>query len=329
VPINKEIAVRGALSTGFRAPSLQQLWFSNVSSVFVADGNGVLQPNQIKTTNNADPITRNAFGIPKLKQETSTNASAGVTVRMFDNLSLTADGYFIRLKNRITLTNAFQSTVPGSMNQTPAGNAIFGILAMYPGVTGAQFFANAVDTDTMGADIVGDYALHTGAGTVMFGAALNLSKTEVEQVHTPSTLLNAFQDVEAQALRNLFFDRLAQNRLEDAVPHVKGNASVRYNYKQLSALVRANYYGQVRIKPVIVADSETFGAKMLFDLDVGYQLTKNLQLTVGADNVFNTFPDQNQKANNVSLGRFVYNRNVTQFGLNGGFYYGKLELTFF
>src|SRR4029077_344633 len=111
---------------------------------------------------NADPITRNAFGIPQLKQETSQNASAGLTFRPLDNLSLTADGYFIRLKNRVTLTNPFQATAPGSMNATPQGIAIFNILKPFPGVTGAQFFANAVDTDTMGADIVGDYAINTG-----------------------------------------------------------------------------------------------------------------------------------------------------------------------
>jgi iron complex outermembrane receptor protein len=329
VPVVKGLALRGAVSSGFRAPSLQQLWFSNVSSVFQPDGTGMLVPNQVKTTNNSDPITRNAFGIPKLKQETSINASAGFTLRLLDNFSLTADGYFVRLKNRITLTNPFQATTPGSMNQTPQGNVIFGILQPFPGVNAAQFFANAVDTDTMGADIVADYAINTGAGSLLLGAALNLTQTEVKEVHTPSSLLRAFQGVNPQALDNLFFDRLARNRLEDSVPHVKGNASVRYNFKQLSALVRANYYGQVRYRPVLTTDSETFSPKALFDADVSYQVTKNVQVTVGADNIFNTFPDKNTKANNISLGRFVYNRNVTQFGLNGGFYYGKLELTFF
>ncbi len=329
IPIGKMLALRGAASTGFRAPSLQQLWFSNVSSLFVPDATGMLQPNQIKTTNNADPITRNAFGIPQLKQETSQNASAGLTFRPLDNLSFTADGYFIRLKNRITLTNPFQATAPGSMGATPQGIAIFNILTPFPGVTGAQFFANAVDTDTTGADLVGDYAINLGTGTVLLQSALNLTRTEVKAVHTPSTLLQAFQGIDPQALRNLFFDRLAQNRLEDSVPHVKGNASLRYTLKQLTAMVRADYYGQVRYKPDVVADSQTFGAKVLFDAELGYQVTRSVQLTIGGDNLFNTFPDKNLLADNISLGRFIYNRNVSQFGMNGGFYYGKLELTFF
>ncbi len=81
--------------------------------------------------------------------------------------------------------------------------------------------------------------------------------------------------------------------------------------------------------PAGSADDETFGAKVIYDADLGYQFTKNLQLTVGGDNLLNTFPDKNKKPNNISSGRFIYNRNVTQFGLNGAFYYAKLELTFF
>ena len=323
VPVGKAIAFRGAASTGFRAPSLQQLWFSNVSSLFLADAMGNLVPNQVLTANNASPITRNGFGIPKLKQETSTNVSAGVTLRPIENLSITTDGYFIRLKNRITLTNQF------AVGKTPAGMDVANILAPFPGVTAAQFFANAVDTDTMGLDVVADYAIDTGTGMVLLSGAANFTKTEVKDVHIPPGLQAAFPGDDATQLNNFFFDRLARNRLEDSVPHVKGNLAARYNYKQLSALVRANYYGQVRFKPAIVTDSQTFSAKTLFDADLGYQFTKNLQLVVGGDNLLNTFPDKNNKVNNISAGRFVYNRNVSQFGLNGAFYYVKLALTFF
>ena len=275
------------------------------------------------TSNNANPITSSGFGIPKLEQETSQNASGGLTFRPLENLSMTADGYFVRLKNRIVLTNQFQ------VNASAAGQDVAMLLAPFPGVTAAQFFANAVDTDTMGADIVGDYAMNTGTGTLVLGAALNLTETEVKCVHVPSKLSNAFSNVSAKTFANLFFDRLAQNRLEDSVPHVKGNASLRYNFRQLSALVRADYYGQVRYRPDVTTDAQTFSPKTLFDADLGYQITKNMQLTIGGDNLFNTLPDKNTKPNNISSGRFIYNRNVTQFGLNGGFYYGKLELTFF
>jgi iron complex outermembrane receptor protein len=326
VPLGKMIAARAAASTGFRAPSLQQLWFSNVSTQFVMDPTmgGMLVPNQVLTANNADPITQRAFGIPKLKQETSINLSGGLTLRPFENLSVTADSYFIRLKNRITLTNQFS-------NQNAH---VAALLQDFPGVTLAQFFANAVDTDTMGLDVVADYAVDTGNGTLLFSAVANFTKTEVKAIHYPGTLTDAFPGSDITQLENFFFDRLAKNRLEDSVPHQKGNVSVRYNFKQLTALARANYYGKVRYKPQAAppngfANDEVFGAKVLFDADLGYQFTKNLQLTVGADNLLNTFPDKNTKAANISSGRFIYNRNVSQFGQNGGFYYAKLELTFF
>jgi iron complex outermembrane receptor protein len=285
---------------------------------------GMLVPNQVLTANNADPITQRAFGIPKLKQETSINLSGGLTLRPFENLSVTADSYFIRLKNRITLTNQFS-------NQNAH---VAALLQDFPGVTLAQFFANAVDTDTMGLDVVADYAVDTGNGTLLFSAVANFTKTEVKAIHYPGTLTDAFPGSDITQLENFFFDRLAKNRLEDSVPHQKGNVSVRYNFKQLTALARANYYGKVRYKPQAAppngfANDEVFGAKVLFDADLGYQFTKNLQLTVGADNLLNTFPDKNTKAANISSGRFIYNRNVSQFGQNGGFYYAKLELTFF
>jgi iron complex outermembrane receptor protein len=326
VPLGKMLALRGAVSTGFRAPSLQQLWFSNVSTQFLNNGpGGALQPNQVLTENNSNPITK-AFGIPKLTQEQSTNASGGITFRPFENLSITADGYFIRMKNRITLTNQFSSGNP----------SVAALLSQFtlPGVTQVVFFANAVDTDTTGADIVADYAMDTGVGTVLLSGAANFSKTVVQKVNIPPGLMSAFPAEQADTLNALFFDRLAKNRLEDSVPHQKGNVSARYSFKQFTALARANYFGKVRYKPAAVVpngfiNDELFGAKVLFDADVGYQFTKNLQLSVGGDNLLNTFPDQNTKATNIAAGRFVYNRNVTQFGWNGAFYYAKLELTFF
>jgi iron complex outermembrane receptor protein len=326
IPVGKVIAVRGAASTGFRAPSLQQLWFSNIATLFLPDPNqgNLLVPNQVLTSNNESPVTK-AFGIPKLKEERATNFSGGVTLRPLDNLSVTADGYLIQIKNRIVLTSQF----------TTANPAVKAILMQFPGaINQAQFFANAIDTKTQGIDVVGDYAIDTGAGTVTLSAAANFTKTEVTDVHLPPSLVDRFSTTANPGqLRTFFFGRLAQNRIEDSVPHQKGNAAIRYNFRQVSALVRANYYGRVRYKSDQASDGsysdETFSAKTLFDADIGYQFTKNFQLVVGADNLLNTFPDQQKNPANLSSGRFVYSRNVTQFGQNGGFYYGKLELTFF
>ena len=314
--LTRGVSVRGAVSTGFRAPSLQQLWFSNVSTLFLPDATGMLQPTQVLTSNNQSPVTR-AFGIPKLHEERSDNLSAGFAFRPFENLSITADGYFIRIHDRIVLTSQFANT-----------NAIVAqILAPFPGVSQAQFFANAVDTDTVGADVVADWATELGDGTLTVTAAANLSRTKVTDIHIPESLVARFGN--DPALETSFFGRNARNRLEDSVPHQKGFAGLRYAVAGVSALVRADYYGKVYYKPDNAANDEAFGAKVLFDVDLGYQTTKNLYIGIGADNLLNTFPDPQRKDANTSFGRFIYSRNVSQFGMNGGFYYGKLQLTFF
>jgi iron complex outermembrane receptor protein len=202
------------------------------------------------------------------------------------------------------------------------------ILATFPGVSQAQFFANAVDTDTTGVDLVGDYSVDAGDGTLTLTAGANFTRTKVQAINIPRSLATRFQADPAQ-LETFFFGRLARNRLEDSVPHQKGTAAVRYAIKGVTALARANYYGRVLFKPDNAANDEAFGAKVLFDVDIGYQFNKNVFFAIGGDNIFNTFPDQQTKAANISDGRFIYSRNVSQFGQNGGFYYAKLQLTFF
>jgi len=238
-------------------------------------------------------------------------------VRVRDSLSMSVDGYFIRLRDRIVLTSQFTNSNP----------EVAAILMNFPGVSQAQFFANAVDTDTKGVDIVFDYNVDAGDGTLAFTAAANFTRTDVTSVNIPQQLKDKFTD--AAQLRTFFFGRLAENRLEDSVPHQKGSAAVRYSINGVSALMRASYYGKVYYRPDNAMNDEVFGAKVLVDADLGYQINKNLMLSVGADNMFNTFPDPQQKAANISFGRFIYSRNVSQFGMNGAFYYGKLQLTFF
>ncbi|HEY4177780.1 MAG TPA: TonB-dependent receptor [Kofleriaceae bacterium] len=320
------LSIRGGASTGFRAPSLQQLWFSNVSTQFVDQGMGLVA-TQVLTSNNKSPVTK-AFGIPDLKEERSINASGGFTLKSGTNLSFSADGYFVRLKDRIVLTSQFNAL----QNQI-----VSDILSPFTGVTSAQFFANAVDTDTKGIDLVGDYSTALGDGQLAVTTSINFTKTDVIDVHIPKSLRDRFGVTGAEdcikrtpdQLCTFFFGRLAQNRLEDSVPHQKATIAGRYAISGLAALVRANYYGKVFYKPDDPTNDEEFGAKVLFDVDLGYQFNKNLLVSIGADNLFNTFPDRQVKAANISDGRFIYSRNVSQFGQNGGFYYAKLELTFF
>ncbi|HTV25672.1 MAG TPA: TonB-dependent receptor, partial [Polyangiaceae bacterium] len=313
------LAARAAVSNGFRAPSLQQEWFNNVATLFLPDPvSGLLEPTQVLTSNNPSPVTR-SFGIAPLEQEKSLNLSGGLVFHPFDNLSVTADGYYVRIRDRIVLTSQFSNANP----------AVAALLAPFPSVSQAQFFANAVDTETLGLDLVADYTLRLAPATLTFTASANFTHTDVTDVNIPSTLLAAFADSDPAALQTFYFGRAARNRLEDAVPRQKAIGAVTYAQGPLSALVRANFYGSVRYRPDLPANDEDLGAKTLFDAEVGYQLTPSLRLSVGGINLFNTFPDENTKEANISAGRFVYNRNVSQFGWNGGFYYANLRLVLF
>lgn len=325
-------AVRGAVSTGFRAPSLHQIWFNNVSIQFVLDENAQLVPARVLTSNNLSPVTK-AFGVPRLKEETSVNVSAGFTARPVPQLSITADAYLITIDDRIVLTSRFSGSDPIAAQLLLPFERL--------GVSQAQFFANAVDTETRGLDIVAAYTADAGKGKVTFTGALNLTKTEVDTTNVPQAMADLFAGGDLDAVRNTLFNREERNRLETALPRQKGNVSVRYAQGQLAVTARANYFGEIEYRPTNSLADETFGAKVVLDLDVAYDLTDRVTLSVGANNLLNTFPDkhfcaenacdssdprQSALLGNYSSGRFPYSRRVTQFGMNGGYYYARLRL---
>ncbi len=315
VEVAPGLAVRGAVSTGFRAPSLHQVWFGTIATNFLVDPlTNMAEPVQVLTTNNASPITR-AFGVPPLEEERAMSFSLGATYRPSDNLSLTADAYWIDIDDRIVLAGRFTSDDP----------EVAEILAPFPSVSAAQFFANGVDTTTRGVDLVADYTRQLGAATLTFTASANVTFTQVDRVLLPDRLRERFAD--DRLLRAFFFGRGEESRLEDALPHQKGSVSARYSRGRGSALIRASYYGAVELQGDNAANDERFGGKALLDFEASYQPTRKFRLTVGAENFLNTFPDQQTKAANLSAGRFLYS-NLGQFGSNGGFYYGKLRLLF-
>jgi iron complex outermembrane receptor protein len=323
VELTRAVALRAAASTGFRAPSLGQVWFNNVSNQFVIDASGNLVPNRILTGENQGPAAQ-SFGVPRLAEETSRNLSAGITFRPGETWSVTADAYRITIDDRIVLSSQFASSHP------VVGPVVTRLLAPYQeqGVTTAQFFTNAVDTRTLGLDVVVTHSQTLAGGTLALTGSANFTKTEVERVNIPQAMADTFTAGSLDAVRNILLNREDRNRLEDALPREKGALSARYTRGRFSGLARATYYGTIFYRnPSGAAFDETFGAKTLFDVDVGYQLTGGVRLAVGGTNIFNTFPDQQNHPTNTSLGRFIYSRRVTQFGMNGGFYYARLQLT--
>ena len=303
--ISENFNLRGGGQTGFRAPSLHQIHYSSTSTLFV---DGI--PNEVGIFPNTSRVAR-LLGIEPLKEETSIGATAGFTARVPSaNLKFTLDGYLINIDDRVILTGQFGDN----------GNQELANLFQQANATQAAFFANSVDTQTKGLDFVVDHKAHISDNVSLTNTlAFTLSETTVEKVKVPQAIANA-------GLSDTYFDPTSRIYLESAVPTTKGNLS--HNLKigdHLNFFVRNGYFGEVQEAtneddPTI---DYTFGAKIITDFTVGYSFSDNVTLTVGANNLLDVYPDENDPAFR-SDGRFIYSRRSVQFGQNGRYVFGRL-----
>ncbi len=322
--LTPEFAIRGAVGNGFRAPSLHQIWFNKITTQFLLVS-GVQIPVEVFHAAVPSTVAR-AFGAPPLAEETSFNISAGFTARPLPDLAITADFYRVTIDDRIVLSSRFVAETDEDGN--PVDGPVRQILEPFEdlGVTQAQFFTNAVDTETLGVDIVATYATDLGRGRLNLTGSANFTKTDVDKINVPQSIADKFAGGDIEQVRTTIFNREEQNRLETALPRQKGVFSARYGIDRFSVSARANYYGSVKYRPTNPDNDEHFGAKVLFDVDLGYEILPGVRLSAGANNIFNTFPDEHENRVNRDDERFVYSRRVTQFGTNGGFYYGRIQL---
>lgn len=322
-------SVRGAISNGFRAPSVHQSAFSAISTVFISVPGQGLQPRQQGTFRNDSPVAK-AFGIPTLRAETSVNYSLGVTSQITDNISLTIDAYQIDIKDRIVLTGQFQR------GTSPTGQLISRILdnAGQQEVNAAVFFTNAINTRTQGLDIVLSGSQVIGKGTLNFTLAGNMNRTNVQGEPRVSETLPPDQ------FGNVLFNRLERSRIEVAQPRSKYTLGLNYKINSFGANLRLTRFGRVEVwDPANTALDESFSPKVVTDLSLSYRVLKNIGIMIGANNLFDVYPDPlraNQwptptritALDNTSFNRFIYSRNATQFGFNGGYYYFSISANF-
>ncbi|NKI25847.1 TonB-dependent receptor [Arenibacter sp. 6A1] len=322
---NDNLNIRGALNTGFRAPSLHQINFNSTSTIFDNEGN----PQEVGTFANNSRAAK-LLGIPQLREETSQSISLGLTAKIPDaNLTITVDGYFVAIDDRVVYTGQFAPT-------PDAGTGSGGVPAVYSGAqlelfnllrqanaTAASFFANAIDTESKGIDLVLTHDYFFGdQWRLKSDLAGTFSKTK--QVGS----INASKILSDAGLVGTYFPEDSRVYLEEAVPRTKINLSNSLTSDKFIFFLRNVYFGEVTEATTTVANQQVFGTKVVTDLSVGYKATDALTLTLGANNLFDIYPDRAEdQFGNRSGGRFDWSRRAQQFGIGGRYLFARLSFT--
>jgi iron complex outermembrane receptor protein len=285
--ITNKINLRGSISTGFRAPSLVQSYYGlHFTNI---DSSGA---TEILLSPNNSPVTK-SFGIQNLKEETAVNGSLGATAA-FGDFTATVDGYLIKVKDRIVLTSYFDASGKGL------------------GVDQAQFFANAANTKTLGLDVVLAW------------------KKKINDSHLVVTLVGNINDMKINKVNNgnldaeTFFGKREQGFLLASAPKSKFGLNLNYSQKKFDSGLAFTRFSKVVLVDY-TNENDVYSAKISTDLTAGYQFTKQLKLTVGSNNLFNIYPDQQDETGNTEAGGYW---DAVQMGFNGAYYYARLGFTF-
>ena len=315
-----DVAVRATYSNGFRAPTLAESFYSatNVSprSAFVQ-----LAPNS--------PGAR-LVGIDGLKPEASTNISAGLVLNPVAGMSVTLDAYQITIRDRIVGSGSLYGS-GGAINSPAVTAAILAngnVLDPTVVQTGINIFTNAVNTRSRGAEVVATLSSNYGAyGRVDWSAAANYNKVEVIKINQAPTQLGA----------QTLLDATAISHLETASPKVRVNLGGLWRMGDWTVNLRENYFGksseQFSTDGAVYRENR-IKASLLTDLEVSYQISKAWSLSLGANNLFNEYPDKvnaltlaEQRAN-LDNGAVTIYPGFSPYGINGGYYYARAAVKF-
>ena len=306
VEAHERFVVRGAASTGFRAPSLAQSYFSAVSTNFINIPGQGSTPVEVGTFAVNSPVAQ-ALGATDLQPEDSVHLSAGAVLTPVDDLDIAVDYYNITIDDRIVFSGNF------------TGGQISEILAPF-GASGARFFTNAINTRTSGVDVTANYRTSFGDGSALqLYAGYNHNRTEIRgEVATPPPLAG---------LGNVLFDRVERGRTECGQPSDSARFIGDWTKRRFGANLNVGLYGEYCVKQpnTTGADDQVFGAKWITDLELRYGLP-HVTFAVGAQNLFDVYPEV-QLFQNATSGILRYT-TVTPFGINGRFLYARATFRF-
>ncbi|MCO8167520.1 TonB-dependent receptor [Pseudomonas sp. 21LCFQ02] len=311
---NQQVAVRGTISNGFRAPSLAEQYYQSALVRPVNDPiTNTTYVSYYYDTLRTDAPAARALGAKELKPEKSINFSLGLVFTPTDQLSVSLDAYQIDISDRIYLTGAFNG-----FNNSSVANALTSA-----GLTSQQqvrYFANVGDTKTQGAELKLDYDAQYGAyGQAHWSLAYARNKTNVKRINNPAVLANSGLSL---------LDRERVVLLEEAIPQNTLHGSLNWQLGNVQIQLTQHYYSKTRAVNNVLNKSQDSVTTDAFttDASISYWVTDNLKATAGANNVFNKrAPDMpDSLASSINEENPTANRN-TPWGTNGAFYFARLS----
>jgi iron complex outermembrane receptor protein len=330
-----QVAVRGTISTGFRAPTLAEEYY-RATNVSPDSATVQLQPNSKSAAD---------LGLGGLKPETSRNYSFGLALQPMPGLSATIDAFWIDINNRIVASGTLNSVVNGISVSPAIATAIQDSGAVPPslvvpgGSYSVSLFTNGIDTRTKGVDFTLDAPVDYGWSKLDATIGASYSDTSIRSIHNaPAQLAGQIPFATGSAL----FDQAALSDLTSASPKYVLNFGAFWDlYEKFSVNLHEVIYGSATeyqsdtgktpqgAKSVITYWPNTVGVTPITNVELSLQATKMVRLSLGANNAFNRYPN---KVNSILREGFAatYNRatttlypSISPFGINGGFYYIK------
>jgi len=323
VNVSDNFAIRSAISTGFRAPSLQQSAYTAYTAN-LGDG-GVLLPSFTATAGSDFPA---ALGVDGLDLETSKNYSLGVVLSVFDGVSVTIDAYRVEIDDRITLGSllnandvAFNPTAVAALEAT--------------GAVQANYFSNSVNSNTEGVDVIVSYNTNVFEGDLGITFAGNINETEIDSVNTQVGI------PESVAL-----DNLQRSFLTTGQPKERATLTFDYTQDNWGAVVRANYFGETDVVyfgnehiglPGFLSPTgefkptSTVESAVLIDVNFDYKINETFIASLGINNLFDKTPDelgQDEALDFITNGAFKYPVRALPYGFDGMSYYARLNFRF-
>ena len=305
----RTLTLRGAASTGFRAPGLSQVYFRKVITNFITDTlTNRPEPVDVGIFRVSDPVAI-LLGAQPLKEETSLNFSAGFAITPTPALTITADYYYIKIDDRILLGATFDD------DTTLAILARNGVT----GIGGVQYFTNGLDTKTQGVDITANWLVPAGSsGQFAFSAGVNYTSNKITRVAPlPPVLENSDEPG--------ILDVVTTVAIEEERPNWRGTLTVNYSVSRFGALARMSYFGGFASAQPGFCDEcrEEYPSKTLFDAEVSYRFAPQVGFAIGARNIFDVYPGQASEQNSFLIYPWAA---ASPFGYNGRYVYVRTEL---